>query len=225
MRHLSRVGDDHAAVKASLLADVVAARIRELPGATRQEALKLAARRTGAEMILVDREAEVVVDASLGTMTAKFIRQIAARHDGVAATRFGEARFAIRPVDPPPARQDLIVLVAVPGTPEGAPALISALLALTALLVSIAATVAYFVGRDATADVVFVTDRIAQMARERSEPSGELVPVRALDEVGNLTSEIERARSSGSRPRSGRTAPTSSGRAPPTATAPASSPR
>jgi signal transduction histidine kinase len=190
MGHLSRVGDAHAAVRASLLADVVAARIRDMPGAMRSDALKLAARRSGAEMMLVDREGEAVLDASLGTMTAPFIRQIAARHDGVASTRFGEARFAVRTVDPPPSRQDLLVFVAVPGTPEGAPALITALLALTALLVSIAATVAYFVGRDATADVVFVTQRVAEMARERSQPSGELVPVRALDEVGNLTSEI-----------------------------------
>jgi signal transduction histidine kinase len=190
MEHLSQVGGDHAAARASTLADVVAARIRSLPATARVEAIKLAAHRTGAEMLLVGRDGEVIVDASLGTMTEPYIRQIAARHDGHASTRFGEARFAVRPVDLLPTRQDLVVLVAVPETPEGAPALVSALLALTAILVSMAATVGYFVGRDATVDVLFVTDRIARMARERSGPSGELVPVRAIDEVGNLTSEI-----------------------------------
>jgi signal transduction histidine kinase len=188
--HLSRVGEAHAAVKASMLADAVAARILPLTNATRLDAMKLAARRTGAELLMVDARGDVILDASLGTMTQAFVRQIAAQHDGIATTRFGAARFAVRPIDPPPSHQALLVFVPVPSSPEGAPALLSALLALTTLLVGIAAAVAYFVGRDANADVVFVTDRIAEMARERREPEGELVPVRAMDEVGILTSEI-----------------------------------
>ena len=122
------------------------------------------------------------------------------------STRFGVARFAVRPVDPPPSRQELLVFVPVPSTPEGAPALISALFALTTLLVGIAATVAYFVGRDANADVVFVTERIAEMARERREPEGELIPVRAMDEVGTPTSEIDELRRALRRRPSGPTA-------------------
>jgi signal transduction histidine kinase len=189
--HMSRVGDEHAASKASMLADVMAARILTLPNATRLDAMKLAARRTGAELLMVDGRGDVILDASLGTMTPAFVHQIAVQHDGETSTRFGVARFAVRPVDPPPSRQELLVFVPVPSTPEGAPALISALFALTTLLVGIAATVAYFVGRDANADVVFVTERIAEMARERREPEGELIPVRAMDEVGTLTSEID----------------------------------
>ncbi len=192
--HLARAGDAHAAETASVLADVVAARLVSVPDTDRLEALKLAARRTGAELVLIDGAGSVLLDASLGTMTPDFIRRIAGQRDGVTSTRFGEARFAARTVDRPIGRKaprpTLIVLVAEPSTPEGAPALISALLALTTLLVGVAATVAYFVGRDANSEVGFVTERIAEMARERSEPTGELVPVRAMDEVGNLTSEI-----------------------------------
>ena len=187
---LSREGDAHSATKAAMLADAVAARLLSIPNPARLDAMKLAARRTGAELLMVDGRGDVVLDASLGTMTPSFVQQIAAQRDGVATTRFGVSRFAVRPVDPPPSHQELIVFVPVPSTPEGAPALISALLALTTLLVGIAATIAYFVGRDANADVVFVTDRIAEMARERREPEGEHVPVRAMDEVGALTSEI-----------------------------------
>ena len=190
LNHLSRSTETHAAEKAAMLADVIAARTLALPAAARLDALKLAARRTGAELVLVDGAGDVVSDASLGTMTPAFIRQIASQPDGIATTRFGNARFAVRPVDPPPSRHSLLVFVAIPSNPEASPALVSALLALTTLLVGIAATVAYFVGRDANADVGFVTERIAEMARERSEPTGELVPVRSIDEVGNLTSEI-----------------------------------
>ena len=188
--HLSRAEDAHAARKASMLADVLAARILPLSNAARLDALKLAARRTGAELLMVDGRGAVVLDASLGTMVPALIGEIASQRDGAATTRVGTSRFAVRPVDPPPSHRALIVLVPVPSTPEGTPALLTALLALTTLLVGIAATVAYFVGRDANADVVFVTEQIAEMARERREPSGELVPVRAMDEVGTLTSEI-----------------------------------
>jgi len=188
--HLSRVADAHASIQAAMLADTVAARLLSLPASARLEALKLAARRTGAQFVVVDASGNVLLDASLGTMTPDFLRKIGEQRDGRTSTRFGNARFSVRPVDPPPSRQALLVFVSVPETPEGAPALISALLALTTLLVGIAGTVAYFVGRDANAEVGFVTARIAQIARERSEPTGEPVPVRALDEVGNLTSEI-----------------------------------
>jgi signal transduction histidine kinase len=188
--NLARASEAHSAEKAALLADVMAARLLRLSGASRLDALKLAARRTGAELVLVDAASTVIADASLGTVTPETLRRIAVERDGVAVTRFGEARFASRPVNTPPSHQTLVVLVAIPSTPEGAPALLSALLALTTLLVGIAATVAYFVGRDANAEVGFVTERIAEMARERSAPSGELVPVRSIDEVGRLTSEI-----------------------------------
>ena len=121
--HLSRAEDAHAADVASTLADAVAARVLTLPPATRLEALKLAARRTGAELLLVDGSGTITLDASLGMMTPELVRQLAAQRDGVTTTRFGSARFAVRPVDPPPSRHWLLVLVTVPSTPEGAPAL------------------------------------------------------------------------------------------------------
>jgi signal transduction histidine kinase len=187
--HLARAGRNHAAEVASILAEVVAARIPSLPEAERLDALKLAARRTGTELVLVDVDGNVILDASLGTMTPEFIKGAPGQRDGVTVTRFGEARFSVRPVGPPSSRLLLVVLCAIPEAPAGAPALVSALLALTTLLVGIAATVAYFVGRDANSEVGFVTQRIAEMARERST-TGELVPVRSMDEVGKLTSEI-----------------------------------
>ncbi len=189
VQHLATAGRAHAAEAAATLADVVGARLSLLPDAQRLDALKLAARRTGVELVLVDDAGQVIHDASLGTMTPAFLKEVVRQRDGATVTRFGEAAFAARPVGLASSRLLLVALVAVPGTPEGAPALVSALIALTTLLVGIAATVAYFVGRDANAEVGFVTTRIAEMARERA-PTGELVPVRAIDEVGNLTSEI-----------------------------------
>ena len=63
-------------------------------------------------------------------------------------------------------------------------AFVAALLALTMLLVGVAASVAYAVARDANEEVVFLTERVREMVRARTEPTGETVPVRTLDEVG-----------------------------------------
>jgi len=94
----------------------------------------------------------------------------------------------VRPLEPPPTRSYLVAFVPKPASTGGTRALLSALLALTALLVGVATAVAYAVARDANADIGFVTNRVRGMARVRTEPTGEPVPVRALDEVGELTS-------------------------------------
>ena len=58
---------------------------------------------------------------------------------------------------------------------------------MTTLLVGVAAAVAYAVARDANRDVEFVGERVRGMVHVRSEPTGEAVPVRTMDEVGALT--------------------------------------
>jgi signal transduction histidine kinase len=47
--------------------------------------------------------------------------------------------------------------------------------------------VAYAVSRDAVRDVDYVAERVRGMVHVRSEPTGEAIPVRTLDEVGGLT--------------------------------------
>ncbi len=58
---------------------------------------------------------------------------------------------------------------------------------MTTLLVVVAAAVAYALARDANRDVDFVAERVRGMVHVRSEPTGEAVPVRTIDEVGALT--------------------------------------
>jgi len=47
--------------------------------------------------------------------------------------------------------------------------------------------VAYALARDTNKDVDFVASRIRGMLHVRTEPTGEVVPVRTMDEVGMLT--------------------------------------
>ena len=62
--------DHHAAVRAGLFASVMAARLSPLPMNERLDALQRAARKTGAEMVLVAGGGEVLLDASLGGIGA-----------------------------------------------------------------------------------------------------------------------------------------------------------
>jgi signal transduction histidine kinase len=186
--HLARASREHVAERAQLLAAVVGARLVALPSEDQADAVQLAARRSGAEMLVVTREGEVSIDASLGALDRSALVKIIARGHGEATTRLGRTRFAVHAIEPAPTRLYLVAFVSQPGTPEGEPALVSALVALTTLLVGVAATVAYAVAQDADADIGFVTDRVRGMTRVRSEPTGEPVPLRAMDEVGALTS-------------------------------------
>jgi signal transduction histidine kinase len=190
MSQLASASTEHAQEKARLMVDAVGSRVALLSGPARLDAMKLAARRAGIELCLANDAGDIQLDASLGGISGPLVRAAITQGTGSATTRVGDTRFAVRALDAPPSRQYLVAFAAAPSTPEGAPALISALVALTTLLIGVAATVAYFVGRDANADVVFVTDRIRAMAGVLSEPTGEPVPVRAMDEVGILTDEI-----------------------------------
>jgi signal transduction histidine kinase len=190
---LARASDERAASSAETLAATMAIRLSHLPppgaaagGGERFEALQLAARRTGSEFLLVGYESEVLLDASLGAPDRDALRRMTQLGHGEAVTALGRTRFAVQALLPPFQLQRVITFVREPASPEGGPAFVTALVALTTLLVGVAATVAYAVARDANEEVVFLTQRVRGMVRARTEPTGEAVPVRTLDEVGIL---------------------------------------
>lgn len=188
LRDLARVSSEQAGKEASLFADAVAARVGRLGSAGQLEAMQLAARRTGAEFLLVGEGGDLLFDASLGAPEAAALRRFVAQRNGVAQTRLGRTRFAVAPVPHLPAAPFLVAFVRDPEAPDAAAALVKALTALIVLLVGVAASVAWVVARDANRDVAYVTARVRGMAVVRSEPTGEPVPVRTMDEVGALTS-------------------------------------
>lgn len=185
--NLATASDEHAAARAELLASALGARISHLPANERLEAMQRAARKTGAEFVVVTPDGDVKLDASLGMADKAALRRVVSEHAGEAITGLGRVRFASQPLDQSPSSPFLVAFVREPAAPEGAPALLRALIALTTLLVGVAAGVAYAVSRDANKDVDFVAERVRGMVHVRSEPTGESVPVRTMDEVGGLT--------------------------------------
>jgi signal transduction histidine kinase len=182
---LARASDRHAAARAELLASTLGARLSQIPKPERLEVMQLAARKTGAEFLVVSAKGDVVLDASLGPADRAALLQVVGQHSGEAVTGLGRARFATEPVAG--TRDTLVAFVREPAAPEGASELLRALIALTTLLVGVAAAVAYAVARDANKDVEFLGERVRGMVHVRSEPAGEAVPIRTMDQVGALT--------------------------------------
>jgi signal transduction histidine kinase len=196
--NLATASDDHAAARAELLATTLAGRLSRLPNSEWLEVMRRAARKTGAEFVIVTREGDVLYDASLGMADRGALGRVASVSSGEAVTGLGRARFGTEAIATSPGSHGLrdtaasrsevlVAFVREPVAPEAAPALLRALVALTTLLVGVAAAVAYAVTRDANRDVDFVAERVRGMVHVRSEPTGEPVPVRTMDEVGALT--------------------------------------
>jgi signal transduction histidine kinase len=185
---LGRSTQDHAATQAALVVDAVGARVERLPPGERDEALRMALRATGAELLVVTHDGAIVRSATLGAPDARLLRDVVAAGRGEALTARGWMHFAVHPLGSDPAGEALVAFVQAPNAAEGMPAFVTALLALTTLLIAVAAGVVHAVARDANRDVEFVTRRVAGMAHVRVEPTPEAVPVRTMDEIGLLTS-------------------------------------
>ena len=185
--NLASANEDHAASLADLLAATLGARIAQLPPSERLEAMQRAARKTGAEFVVVTPSGQVVLDASLGMASQDALHHVVVERSGEAISGLGRTRFASQPLEATPTSPYLVAFVREPNASEGAPALLRALVALTTLLIGVAAGVAYAVSRDASKDVDFVASRVRGMVHVRTEPTGEAIPVRTMDEVGGLT--------------------------------------
>ena len=185
VQHMVDSSHRHATSRARLLADTLAARLSGTPSSFRDGTVRFAARRTDSEMLVIDANGRIVVDGSHGAPSHDDLLRPLTANVGSMRTRSGLAAYA---ADELGDGTRLVVLVPIPAAAQGTTPLINALLALSTLLVGVATMVAFLVARDAEQDVVFVTRRILGMALVRSEPAGEPVPVRAIDEVGALTS-------------------------------------
>lgn len=192
---LSRASDEHASARAELLAATVGARLGALPQARHLEAIELAKRNSDAvEFLLVTARGEIVHNLTYGPPDPGALEKMLTAKRGVAEMRLGRAWYAVRNVGPPDGATEarLVVLVPERHAAGGANALAISLIALAVLLLGVAAGVAYAVSLDVARDVRFVTDRVRTMAQVRTEPTGELVPARTIDEVGVLTATFNR---------------------------------
>ncbi len=184
---LQATGDDAATLRADALSAALAARLGVTAAEDRAELLGRAARRSAAEILLVDRDGQIVVNESFEKPSREDVQRLLLAADGETRTALGRVRFAARALSPPRGALSVVTFVAAPSPPPGSIALVNGVVALTALLLGIAVTVSLSYTKAARDDVDYVRRRIVDMARPEGSPAGEPIPIRSLDQIGALT--------------------------------------
>ncbi|HYQ18809.1 MAG TPA: HAMP domain-containing sensor histidine kinase [Polyangiaceae bacterium] len=188
-RELGIQSDAAAALRVKLLALTLSERLRATPEEDRAALVERAARRSGAELLLVQQNGDVVVDGTQGVPSKPQILKLLVQSDGETLTQLGRSRYFAAAVD---AAEPLSVLafVVAPEVPFAGGSLVVSVALLATLLVGAAALVALALARDVYSDVTFVERRIWEMAEEGADPAGKPVPVRAVDQVGLLAASF-----------------------------------
>jgi signal transduction histidine kinase len=188
IRELRAQSDRAAAQRSELLASTLAARLRATQSEHRASVVDRAARRSGAEILLVRQDGDLIVDGSLGPPPRADLIDLLVRSAGETTTRLGRTRFQSAPLGPPLEHLSVIAFVRAPEAPFATASLVSSVAALTAILIGAAALAAFSLARDLEGDVEFVERRIVGMASEDADPAGKPIPVRSVDQIGLLTS-------------------------------------
>ncbi len=187
---MKRQSDHAAELHAQLLAQTLAERLRATAPEDLAFVVERAARRSGAELLLVGEDGTPKADAMLAPLPRDRVVELLVHGQGETKTQLGRTRFFVAQLGPP--RQDLSLLtfVSSPEQPFAMRSLVTSVGAFAVILIVVAALVALALARDVHADVTFVRERIVQMAKEGVEASGRLIPVRTIDQVGQLTASF-----------------------------------
>lgn len=185
--HLREQSDRAAALRAEVLSTTMTERVRATPPEERSALVERAARLSGAEFLLVQGSTEIVVDGTLGPPDKSRLSELIRTRSGETTTELGTTRYFVAPLSEANEHLSVIAFVRAPESPLGTGSLVTSVAALAAMLVGVAALVAFAVARDVNNDVQFLRERIAEMAREESESVGKHIPVRSADQVGVLT--------------------------------------
>src|SRR5688572_22701350 len=99
--HLRVQSDRAASLRAELLSATMAERVRSTPLEERLALLERAARRSGAELLLVGQDGAILVDGTLGAPSRAQLVDLLVRGSGEMQTRAGRTRFTAAPLGEP----------------------------------------------------------------------------------------------------------------------------
>lgn len=189
LRDLRRASDRAADLRAEAVASTLAARLRVTGSEDWREIVERVGQRSGIDVLLIDQDASIVADGSLGALPERELLFCLIAGQGEIETRLGRTRFASRPLGARLERLSVLAFVPAPATPPEAARLAQATGSLTALFVGVAFIVAYLFAKDVRDDVGYITRRIRKMAGAEHDPVPSIakIPIRSLDPVGTLT--------------------------------------
>ena len=177
--------DSAASARAMLLATTLAKRMQPVSAADGVELIERAARRSGAEFLLVDRRGRIEMDGTMSPPHADFVVQLLEDHHGETSTLLGRTRFHTADVWSARGQRTLIAFVPAPDTPFATSSLTTWIAVFTVVLMGAATLVAFTLARDVQSDVTFMREKIAKMVTGGG-PAGQTIPVRTVDQVGLL---------------------------------------
>lgn len=186
--HLRDQNAEAARLRSKVLAEILAVRLNATALEDSATVVERAASRSGAEVLLVDLDGELVADGSLGAPSREERVAHLLAGEGQAATRGGLSQFHAAPLASPRQYLSVITYVHVPEASYRAGFLLTSVGVFTALLVAAASLAALWLARDVHSDVEFVRRRIVEMGNRDTQPVGDAIPVRTIDETGVLTS-------------------------------------
>jgi signal transduction histidine kinase len=186
---LERRAETAAALRAEVLARAVGARLSAAAVPERPALLDGSMARTSAFALLIDEHGRAVhqsagAPARLGALAPALVRESGQLRARERTTRFAVVALA----GPTPMR--LAVLLPVPPTAGAKARLMTSLGTFAALLLAAAGVVAWAMARDVDADVQYLRRLIAGMAAEDGPSTMKPIPVRTIDQVGQLTASF-----------------------------------
>jgi signal transduction histidine kinase len=186
LAQLRKTSDEGALERASVLARVLAARVRPAAAEDRVQVIEALARNARVDLLLANQQGEALAETIQGAAEEPLVDLLVERQ-GFAHIPTGRVAFSVQELEPPFAHLALVVFVHAPATPAGSRGLFKAVAALTLLLVAVAAVVAYAFSRNAEDDVEYVRERLEELAREVGGTLGAQIPIRTFDQVGVVT--------------------------------------
>lgn len=177
-----------AQLRSQVLAVTFAARLDAMSEEHQGPFVQQSARRAGADFLVIDADGSTVRESSLPGPELELVRHLAESRRGAFDTELGRTHFTAAPFAD--GERLAVALVNAPEVPFASSSLATSVATFAALLVAAAAFVAWALARDVHGDVMFVRTRIVAMAREERAPEGEPIPVRTIDQVGQLTASF-----------------------------------
>ncbi len=176
-----------AQFEANVLADAVQARLESEPSQKYEQISRTAALYSGSIFLILSGDRTVSHAAPRQPLAESALSHL---RDAQGSVSDGETSYLYAKRAFSSDGEHLVVLSPLPDIEEREAAYISSMIMFSALLLFAAGFVGWALARDVHSDVLYVRDLIVTMARRGSSQDDQQIPVRTIDQVGQLTASF-----------------------------------
>lgn len=187
LSELDNRANEASKLRTRALAEAFAERWSEAAMMDRHVLVQQAARLSGSTLLILDRNGIARFAAPEQPLSQLALSQL-----GMGAGQVRVRGHLVNYATAEVTASDLRVVALAPkqDLSSSEKSLVSSVLTFAGLLLAAAGIVGWALARDVHADVLYVRDQIASMARAEGPPQIHVVPVRTIDQVGELTASF-----------------------------------